>query len=166
MEVLFSFAGMKFFSVYGLAALLLVFIPNLVFARKEHQARMDDIDTCSFWVCFTEMISRLVMIGAAILLRKPLLHFGFVIAAAVVLLLYYAAWIRYYKQGAYYPEIYTERFLGIPIPMTVLSVAYYILISIWLCNPIALCAALIFGACHISNAAVARKDLRCRAYGN
>lgn len=162
MGELFSFAGMKFFSIYGLIALILIFIPNLVFAKKEHQAKVDDIDTCDFWVCFIEMIARLAMIATMILLRKPLLHFGFAIAAAVVLLLYYAAWIRYYKQGAYYPEIYTENFLGIPIPMTLFSVAYYILISLWTCNLVALCASMIFGVCHISNAIVARKDLRCR----
>lgn len=162
MEELLSFAGMKFFSIYGLIAMLLVFIPNIVFSKKEHQAKVNDVDTCGFGICFTEMIARLVMIGTIIFIRKSLLNFAFAIAAALILLLYYAAWIRYYKQGAYYPEIYTEKFLGIPIPMAIFSVIYYILVSVWLCNLVALCAALIFGVCHILNAKTARKDLRCR----
>lgn len=86
----------------------------------------------------------------------------FAILAAAFLLLYYLAWIRYYKGGAYYPEIYTNNFLGIPLPMAVFSVLYYIAASIWLCNLIALCAAMVYGVCHIANAAAAKKDIKCR----
>ena len=40
MEELFTFSGMKFFSIYGLIALLLAFIPNIVFEKKKHQAKL------------------------------------------------------------------------------------------------------------------------------
>ncbi len=162
MEELFTFSGMKFFSIYGLIALLLAFIPNLVFAKKTHQAKLDDVETCGFAVCVMEIIFRLLMVGALLFIRMPLLDIFFAILAAAFLLLYYLAWIRYYKGGAYYPEIYTNNFLGIPLPMAVFSVLYYIAASIWLCNLIALCAAMVYGVCHIANAAAAKKDIKCR----
>ena len=68
MEGLFTFSGMKFFSIYGLIALLLAFIPNLVFAKKTHQAKLDDVETCGFAVCVMEMIFRLLMVGAMLFL--------------------------------------------------------------------------------------------------
>ena len=46
--------------------------------------------------------------------------------------------------------------------MAVFSVLYYIAASIWLCNLIALCAAMVYGVCHIANAAAAKKDIKCR----
>lgn len=162
MEGILTFTGMKFFSLYGLIALVLAFIPNIVFAKKTHQAKLDDLDTCGFAVCLLEMIFRFVMAAALLFVRMPLMHYAFAIAAGIMLLLYYIAWIRYYKEGAYYPEIYTESLLGIPLPMAVFSVMYYVLVSIWLCNLIALCAALIYGVCHIANAAAAKKDIKCR----
>ena len=162
MEGIFTLSGMKFFSIYGLVALILAFIPNIVFAKKTHQAKLDDIDTCGFAVCMIEMICHLILIGAIVLIRMPLMHYSFAIIAVIVLLLYYVVWIRYYKEGAYYPEIYTENFLGIPVPMATFSVAYYVLVSAWLGNLIALCAALIYGTCHIANAMAGKKDLKCR----
>lgn len=162
MEGIFTLTGMKFFSVYGLIALILAFIPNIVFAKKTHQAKLDDLDTCGFAVCMLEMIFHLIMAGALLLIRMPLTHYAFAMAAGVMLLLYYIAWIRYYKGGAYYPEIYTESFFGIPLPMATFSVMYYLFVSVWLGNLIALCAALIYGVCHIANAAAAKKDIKCR----
>ncbi len=162
MEGIFTLTGMKFFSVYGLIALILAFVPNIVFSKKTHQAKLDDIDTCGFAVCMVEMISRIIMVGALIFIRMSPMHYAFAIAAGIMLLLYYLAWIRYYKAGAYYPEIYTESFLGIPVPMAAFSVMYYLFVSVWLCNLIALCAALIYGVCHIANAVAAKKDIECR----
>lgn len=166
MKVLWTFSEMKLFSFYGLLAIILILILNIIFAKEKHQAKVDDADTCGFAVCMLELIFKFVTVGSIILIRMPRLSIGFLIAAGIVLLLYYFAWGKYYNDGAYYPDIYTESFLGIPFPMTVLSNLYYILISLWLGNIIALCATLISGTCQLLNANAARKDFKCRMLNN
>ena len=157
--MLFDFSAMKFFSLYGLAAMILMFIPSLIFARMETHDRPDEIDNCGAGVCLMEVVSRIIVVILLIFVRMPRLGDGVGIAAGVVLLVYYGLWLRYFVGGCHYPDLYTKRLLGIPVPMAVCSVAYFAILSIWLCNFYALVLTGVFGIAHIMNALRARDDL-------
>ncbi len=163
---------MKFFSFAGLAVVILLFVPNIVFSRIEQHDRPDDVATLSAGICLIEVVSRLALCIVLICVRMSGAHTGFGfpdpgsnvygIITLVILLFYYLAWWRYYQKGAYYPDIYIGRFLGIPMPMDIGSSLYYIFASLWLNNTIALVLSVIFGICHVGNAIVARQDLKSR----
>lgn len=163
METLFDFSAIGFFSVYGLAAMVLVLIPNFIFAKKEQKSRPDDVASAGAGICMLELLSRAAITIASVFVRMPRLPDAFGIAAGVVLLLYYFLWLRYFKSGCCYPGIYINTFLGIPVPFAVCNVLYLILTVLWLGNGIALCCAAVFGVCHLTNAAAAMKDLKGRA---
>ncbi len=151
----------------------MLFVPNIVFARIEQHGRPDDVDTLGAGLCLIEVLSRLALCIVLICVRMKDAHTGFGfpdlgsnvygIVTLVILLFYYLAWVRYYQKGAYYPDIYTGSFLGIPIPMDLATSLYYVFASLWLGNWIALILSVIFGACHIGNAVVARQDLKNRS---
>lgn len=162
MLAIFQFSALKFFSLFGLIASILVLIPNFAYVKIGHQGRTNDVATCGAGVCMLELTTRGLLTVLLILLRMPMQHMAFGIAAGVVLFLYYVQWIRYYKNGSYYPDIYTKTFLGLPVPFAVLNSLYLILVSLWLGNGPALVCALIFAICHLMNARVARKDFRTR----
>lgn len=164
MNTLFAFSEMHFFSVYGLIAAVAVLIPNFIFAKKEQKERPDDVAQCGAGICMLELLCRLGITVTVVFIRMPRLHIGIGIAAAVVLLLYYIQWARYFYRGCYYPEIYTRTFLGIPTPFAVCNALYLVLVSLWLGNGIALVFSLVFGACHLMNAKAAMDDLKCRPF--
>lgn len=163
-ELLFDFDQMKFFSVFGLAVVILSLVPNFVFAKREHLGKTDDIDTCGAGVCLLQIVSGFLMNTALICVRIPEHTAVFGIIAGVLLALYYCVWICYFKNGCYYPDLYLSRFLGIPIPMTTFKVLYFVFASMWMGNGIALILAIVCGVCEGMNAVKAAKDLKTRRY--
>lgn len=164
MDTLFDFSAIRFFSVYGLAAVILSVVPNFFFASREQNERLDDVDTCGAGICFMEFFSRIILTVVLIFVRTPRLSANFAIAAAVCLVIYYILWLRYFKTGCYYPGIYTRSFLGIPVPFAFANVLYMIFVALWLGNGIALCVIMLYGTCHLMNAFVARRDLKSRGF--
>lgn len=162
--VLFDFTLVRFFSLFGVLAVLLPLVPNFVFAKKEHVGKTDDIDTCSAGVCMLQLVTGFVTGAALIFMRIPVQSYALAIAAGVVLVLYYCVWIGYFKNGCYYPDLYLKKFLGVPVPMTVFKAVYFVLVSLWLGNGVALVLAVVHGICEVMNAVVAAKDLKVRRY--
>ena len=48
--------------------------------------------------------------------------------------------------------------------MTVFKAVYFVLVSLWLGNGVALVLAVVHGICEVMNAVVAAKDLKVRRY--
>lgn len=164
MDTLFDFSAIRFFSVYGLLAVILSVLPNFFFARKEQKNRLDDVATCGVGICFLEFFSRIILTVVLVFIRMPRLSNSFGIAALVCLLIYYLLWVRYFVTGCNYPEIYTKSLLGIPVPFAFSSVFYMIFAALWLGNGIALCSIILYSACHLMNSFVARADLKSRGF--
>lgn len=164
MGVLIEFENMKFFSLLGLAAALIVVIPNFAFAKRGRETRLDDVDTAGVLASFLEVVSRLCLTLALIFIQMPLGSYVLGICAGVWLLIYFVLWIRYFKEGCYYPDIYIRPFLGIPVPFDVFICLYFITVSLWLSNVVALGASVIYAASRMLNAVAAMKDLRSRPF--
>ena len=162
MNLLIQWESMEFFSWIGIFAVRIIIIPNFAFAKKGRQTRLDDVDTAGYFASFLEVVSRICLTLALILIDMPLGHMGFAIAALAALAVYFILWIRYFKEGCYYPDIYMKNFLGIPVPFDVFISIYFITVSLWLSNMVALGFSLVYGVCRLMNAAAARKDLKSR----
>ncbi len=162
MDILLEFSQIKFFSLYGLIAAIVILIPNFAFAKKGQKNRPDDVDSCGAGICFLELLSRAVLTIVLICIRMPLSHIGFGLAAAVALIVYYCLWINFFRSGSNYPDIYVNCFLGLPVPFDVFRNVYFICISLWLSNFYALIAAVVYACCNLANAVKAMKDLSSR----
>ena len=67
-----------------------------------------------------------------------------------------------FKDGYYYPDIYLKSFLGIPVPIDTFNIVYFVFVSLWLCNIVALGLTVIYGICRMMNAHAVLNDLKCR----
>lgn len=159
MDNLFSMAGTKFFSVYGLIGVILLLIPNFIFAKKGPNNRPDDLATCGATVCLVELLSRIALTIVLIVLRRSPLIVAAAVVAVAALLLYYLAWVSYFKGGRNYADIYTRDLFGLPVSKAIFTTVYYIALSVFLSNPVALVLSIVLGCCHIANALAARRDL-------
>ena len=162
MSLLMGFESMKFFSLYGLAAVIIVIIPNFAFAKKGRETRLDDVDTAGVMASFLEVVSRICLTLALVLMRMPERMDVLGICAGAALLIYFILWIRYFKDGCYYPDIYLKSFVGIPVPFHVFISLYLIMASLWLSNIVALGFSLVYAVSRMLNALAARRDLKAR----
>lgn len=162
MALLDGFDGLKFFSLYGLIAAVIVVIPNFIFAKKGQDTRPDDLDNAGARVCTIELISRIALSIVLVCMRFPVSYPIFGVLAGVALLVYFGLWVRYFKDGYYYPDIYLKSFLGIPVPIDTFNIVYFVFVSLWLCNIVALGLTVIYGICRMMNAHAVLNDLKCR----
>nr|WP_302600098.1 hypothetical protein [uncultured Cellulosilyticum sp.] len=65
----------------------------------------------------------------------------------IFLVLYHIVWFRYYMGGRDVKLLGT-KFLGVPIPLAVFPVLYFIFASTWLHNYIAMALMVVFGIAH------------------
>ena len=162
MAIFDNFSKGHFFSPYGLVAVIIVVIPNLLFMKKASKTRPDDIDTASIKVVRMEFWSRLFLNIILPLIGYPHLNIGWMYAAIVSLTIYFILWIRFAMQGFWYPNIYLQKFLGIPIPFDIFNCLYFLFVSIWLGNFLAIVLAVDYTICRMINAIKAYKDINSR----
>lgn len=160
--IFFNFKPMKFFSLYGFIAILAIALPSLIFMKKAHKTRPDDLDVYSIRTARVELVCRTLLNFTLPLMRMPEFETVFLYIAIGALGVYYLLWIRFAIQGSYYPDIYMKTLFGIPIPFDICNVIFFISISIYLTNLFSLSLSIIYGAARILNATKARKDLNSR----
>ena len=157
-----EFTNMTFFSWYGLIAVIVIIIPNLLCMKKANLTKPDDVDTAGVKVCKMEFWSRFMLTFVLPLMEYKTLDNYWLYATLVILALYYIAWIKFAIGGCYYPDIYMKKLLGIPIPIDILNALYFAVVSIWLCNFLGLVLSIDYGVCRIINATKAQQDFATR----
>ena len=75
------------------------------------------------------------------------------VGMVLVLMMYYACWIRYFAGGSA-SELFAAPFLGIPLPMAVLPVVFFILSSYLMTSWWMFGASVLFGIAHIRVSAI------------
>jgi hypothetical protein len=71
------------------------------------------------------------------------------LAAAIFLGLYYFCWARYFWAGRKPEQLYQDLW-RIPLPLSIIPVLFFLVISLWLGSWIMTGAVLVFGAAHIT----------------
>lgn len=158
----FNLRPMKFFSLYGFIAIILISLPSLVFMKKANKTRPDDLDVYSIRTARVELVCRTLLNFVIPLMSMPFFKPAFYYIALGSLGIYYILWIKFAIQGSYYPDIYMKRLIGIPIPFDIFNVIFFVSISIYLSNLFAVSLSLFYGVCRILNAKAAMKDLNAR----
>lgn len=78
------------------------------------------------------------------------------VGMAVALGFYYACWTRYYARGRKRSLLY-RSFIGVPIPMAIMPVVYFLFAAEILRAPLLVAAAVVLGAGHIPITLIQRK---------
>jgi hypothetical protein len=104
------------------------------------------------WVEFVECVGRAAVFILPVFYRFKLGTPASVVAVLAMLLalaFYYVGWIRYFTRGRE-PELLYKRLLGVPLPLAVSPVVYFLAASVALePSPLAV-AAVVFGAAHVA----------------
>ncbi|MBW4081164.1 hypothetical protein [Paenibacillus sp. S150] len=129
---------------------LMILLPNLLFFRLEPR-NMPGEAVRNVFFTGAEFIGR---IGVIILPLFYSLHMQsvFEVLALTLMLLslgiYYSGWAKYFKNGRPYRLLYTSL-MGIPVPLAVSPVLYFLCASVLLHSSCLLIFSLILGAGHI-----------------
>lgn len=122
------------FSYVGAAFLLALFVPNTIWALD---ARPDGYDPGSenrVLLAF-ERVGQVLTAAAAVLFADTNLRpwtpwSWWLVAAAVLMLAYGAAWVRYFTGGRTMRAFYGHM-LGVPVPLATLPVAAFLCLGIY-----------------------------------
>jgi len=70
------------------------------------------------------------------------------IGMSIFLLLYYIGWVRYFRQGRDYKLLFSPM-IGIPVPLAISPILYFICASVVLHSPLLFLSSLLFAIGHI-----------------
>ena len=140
------------FSIVGVVFLLMLFVPNIRWAKSQPQGYDELSKHESRTLLLLERIGQVTCTCSAVVFVCPL---GFslpwalwLLATFALMLLYEVAWARYFRDGEKLDGMYQP--LGpIPVPIASLPVAAFLLLGVWYQSPIAVAAAIILGIGHI-----------------
>ena len=140
------------FSYVGVIYLLMLFIPNIAWSKRQPEGYDELSKHESPTLLALERIGEVATSCAAVVFVCPrgysMPWLLWVLAAFALMLLYEAAWIRYFRGGNRLVDMYVP--LGpIPIPLASLPVVAFFLLGIWYESPVAIIAAIVLGIGHI-----------------
>lgn len=141
------------FSYVGLIFLLLLFIPNLIWAKNppagyEQLAAGENKGLLILERIGEVLASTIVLIFSDFNWRTPSLWSLWLLAAGVCMVLYEAFWIRYFCSQKALSDFYTSL-LGIPLAGATLPVAAFLFLGIYGRNLPLIIADILLGIGHI-----------------
>ncbi len=149
------------FSYIGLIFLLLLFIPNILWAGKKPQGYTAENENKT--LLFLERAGEILTCCCALIFSdfniRPWTPWSlWLIAACFCMLLYELWWIRYFRSGRTLADFYSG-FLGVPLAGATLPVAAFFFLGIYGKVIYMLIAAVILGIGHIGIHRQHRKGL-------
>jgi len=150
------------FSYVGLIFLLMLTIPNLIWAR--HQPKGYDFRKESKVLLLFERVGQVLVTCTALIfsdfnLRPWSMWTLWLIAAAILMLMYEGWWVRYFKSKRTLADFYSS-FCGVPVAGATLPVAAFFLLGVYGRVVWLLISAVILGIGHIGIHLQHRKEIR------
>ena len=152
------------FSYIGLLWLLMLYIPNLLWTKRQPEnyaryARNENRALLTF-----ERIGEVLVTVAAVIFSdfnvKPLTSWSFWLGGSFLLMLLYEGfWVRYFRSGRKMRDFY-RPLLGVPVPGASLPVAAFLLLAVYGGNIVLLLSTLILGVGHIGIHAAHYKEAK------
>lgn len=141
------------FSYMGLIFLILLMVPNLLWTKNQPK------DYDKYTAGENKVLLIMERIGEAAVSCLVLIFSDFniqgislweiwLLAACILMLLYEAYWIRYFKSAKSMQDFYSSL-LGVPVAGATLPVAAFFLLGIYGRNPFLLAAVIVLGIGHI-----------------
>lgn len=120
------------FSYVGLIYLLLLFIPNIMWAK--HQPKGYDPSGENKLLLVLERVGQVCVTGCALAFNdfnlKPLSPWSiWLVASFALMVIYELFWVRYFKKPTL--ENFYRRFWGVPVPGASLPVVAFLLLGIY-----------------------------------
>ncbi|WPC42704.1 hypothetical protein [Clostridium sp. JS66] len=138
------------FSWSALIIIMLVMIPNIIYFIMPSTDITESLGSRIKLIESIENISRIISFILLLFLSKnqnPNLKSPLVVTMFIFLALYFILWGRYFYEGSSYGTL-GKSFLGIPAPMVIFPVCYFICAAFWLdCFP-AVITLIVFGVFH------------------
>lgn len=138
------------FNWIGLVIFLLPMVINVFYVLFPPKNAPEDAPKGNKMLEAVEKISRMLYLAAMAALvsgRPAALRSPWWVLAAAFLALYHAVWIRYFAGGRDV-ALLGKSFCGVPMPLAVFPVLYYLCGALWLHNLPAAGLMLIFGVAH------------------
>jgi hypothetical protein len=152
--------------VRGWLVSVLILLPNLLWllfpprgAPVEERAQRSRL---TLWMEALEWAGRLGTLAIPFFYRGEVFtgwQAGALVVMALSLLLYYAGWVRYFLRGREYRLLF-EPFLGVPLPLAVAPMVYFLAAAVVLASwPLAV-ATVVFAVGHLYTS---RRSARIRS---
>ncbi len=151
------------FSYVGLIFLIMLFVPNLFWTKNK------PIDYEKYAVRENRLLLILERTGEVLVTCSALIFSDFNVrlslwslwlaAAFLLMILYEAYWIRYFRSEKTMADFYSSL-LGIPVAGATLPVAAFMLLGIYGKNPVMLVSVVILGIGHIGIHLNHKKEVR------
>lgn len=140
------------FSLVGVAFLLMLFVPNVRWARSQPTGYEELQSRESRPLLVFERVGQILSTCTAVAFTCPQGYsFPWLIllaAAFALMALYEVAWVRYFRGGGTLVGMYQP--LGpIPVPIASLPVAALVLPGVWYLSPVTVASVVILGIGHI-----------------
>lgn len=141
------------FSYVGLVFLLMLMIPNIIWSKNKPTNYDSYAKNESKLLLILERVGEAAVTCIALIfsdfnINKISPRLGLLLAAAVLMLLYEAYWIKYFKSDKTMKDFYSS-FLGIPVAGATLPVAAFFLLGIYGRNIFMIVAVIILGIGHV-----------------
>ena len=141
------------FSYVGLIFLVMLFVPNIIWAKHQPQgydqyAKNENKVLLAFERVGEVLVSALVLIFSDFNVQGFNSRLIWLIIALVLMILYEAFWVRYFKSEKTMKDFYSS-ILGIPVAGATLPVITVLVLAIYGRNPLLLVAGIILGIGHI-----------------
>ncbi len=151
------------FSYVGLIFLVMLFVPNLFWTKNK------PIDYEKYAANENKLLLIFERTGEVLVTCSALIFSNFNVrlslwslwlaAAFLLMILYEAYWVRYFRSGKTMADFYSSL-LGIPVAGATLPVAAFLLLGIYGKNPIMLVSVVILGIGHIGIHLNHKKEIR------
>jgi len=122
------------FSYIGLIFLLMLFIPNIIWAKRQPSGYAELAKNENKILLIFERAGQICIVVTAVIFsnynpREFSVWTAWLIASGGFMLLYEAAWIRYFMKPTL--NNFYGSFLFIPIPLAILPIAAFLLLGIY-----------------------------------
>lgn len=141
------------FSYIGLAFLLMLFIPNIIWTKHKPEDYEKYVVNENKVLLVFERIGQVLVCTVALIfsdfnLREPDIWSIWLVLAVIVMLLYEGNWVRYFRSEKKMADFYSS-FLGVPVAGASLPVVAFFLLGIYGKNIFMIIAITILGIGHI-----------------
>jgi hypothetical protein len=136
---------------FSLIITILVLIPNIFFALKKPANKPSNLPKEPLVLTIIENIGRYGVFVIPLFYKIDLsgvLEIVAIAAMALMLLLYYVCWMRYFKSGSDFKWMFLP-FMKIPVPLAISPVIYFTLSSVILHSIPMLIFSILLAAGHI-----------------
>lgn len=150
-------------SVTGIVFLLMLFIPNIIWSKKQPAGYEESAKRESKMLLALERAGE-VLVSVLVLTDRRLDRFsflprlGYIILALVLMILYELYWIKYFRSSRTLGDMYSD-YCGFPLAGASLPVFAVFLLGVYACNVFLIAASVILGIGHIGIHLMHKREL-------